>query len=91
MTPPIGWTSPFWFLPVMLLFGVAVAVLASVVCTNPGVELRARLRPSLTGWMAHPAPFDFEPPPMKWRDDAYRFLLGTPAIPALYAAVSRVR
>jgi kynureninase len=36
--------------------------------------------------MAHPAPFDFEPPPMKWRDDAYRFLLGTPAIPALYAA-----
>jgi kynureninase len=36
--------------------------------------------------MAHPAPFDFEPPPMRWRDDAFRFLLGTPAVPALYAA-----
>jgi kynureninase len=35
--------------------------------------------------MAHPNPFDFEPPPMRWRDDAFRFLLGTPAVPALYA------
>jgi kynureninase len=62
-------------------------------CGGPGgaflwvrPELRSRLRPSLTGWMAHPAPFDFEAPPMRWRDDAFRFLLGTPAIPALYAA-----
>jgi kynureninase len=36
--------------------------------------------------MAHPAPFAFEPPPIRRRDDAFRFLLGTPAIPALYAA-----
>jgi kynureninase len=62
-------------------------------CGGPGgaflwvrPELRSRLQPSLTGWMAHPAPFDFEAPPMRWRDDAFRFLLGTPAIPALYAA-----
>ena len=62
-------------------------------CGGPGgaflyvrPELRQRLAPSLTGWMAHPAPFDFEPPPMRHRDDAFRFLLGTPAIPALYAA-----
>jgi kynureninase len=62
-------------------------------CGGPGgaflwvrPELRTRLEPSLTGWMAHPAPFDFEPPPMRWRDDAFRFLLGTPAVPALYAA-----
>lgn len=62
-------------------------------CGGPGgaflwvrPDLRPRLRPSLTGWMAHPAPFDFEPPPMRWRDDAFRFLLGTPAVPALYAA-----
>jgi kynureninase len=61
-------------------------------CGGPGgaflwvrSELRSRLRPSLTGWMAHPNPFDFEPPPMRWRDDAFRFLLGTPAVPALYA------
>jgi len=62
-------------------------------CGGPGAaflyvrpELRKRLAPSLTGWMAHPAPFDFDPPPMRYRDDAFRFLLGTPAIPALYAA-----
>jgi kynureninase len=62
-------------------------------CGGPGgaflwvrPELRPRLEPSLTGWMAHPAPFDFDPPPMRWRDDAFRYLLGTPAVPALYAA-----
>jgi kynureninase len=61
-------------------------------CGGPGgaflwvrPEIRSSLRPSLTGWMAHPNPFDFEPPPMRWRDDAFRFLLGTPAVPALYA------
>lgn len=62
-------------------------------CGGPGgaylyvrPELRRRLAPSLTGWMAHRAPFDFEPPPIRQRADAFRFLLGTPAIPALYAA-----
>ncbi|MEP6801152.1 MAG: aminotransferase class V-fold PLP-dependent enzyme [Acidobacteriota bacterium] len=61
-------------------------------CGGPGgaflyvrPELSPRLYPALTGWMAHPAPFDFEPPPIRLRDDAFRFLLGTPAIPALYA------
>jgi kynureninase len=67
-------------------------------CGGPGgaflyvaPELRRRLEPALTGWMAHPAPFDFDPPPMKWRDDAFRFLLGTPPIPALYAAIEGPR
>jgi len=62
-------------------------------CGGPGgaflyvrPELRGKLEPALTGWMAHPAPFDFEPPPMRYRDDAFRFLVGTPAVPALYAA-----
>jgi kynureninase len=62
-------------------------------CGGPGgaflyvrPDLRGKLEPALTGWMAHPAPFDFDPPPMRYRDDAFRFLLGTPAIPALYAA-----
>ena len=62
-------------------------------CGGPGAaflyvrpEVRPRLAPALTGWMAHPAPFAFEPPPIRRRDDAFRFLLGTPAIPALYAA-----
>jgi kynureninase len=67
-------------------------------CGGPGgaflyvaPDLRQRLEPALTGWMAHPAPFDFDPPPMKWRDDAFRFLLGTPPIPALYAATEGPR
>ena len=62
-------------------------------CGGPGgaflyvrPELRSRLTPALTGWMAHPAPFSFEPPPMRYREDAFRFLVGTPAVPALYAA-----
>ena len=62
-------------------------------CGGPGgaflyvrPDLRGKLEPALTGWMAHPAPFDFEAPPMRYRDDAFRFLLGTPAVPALYAA-----
>lgn len=67
-------------------------------CGGPGgaflyvaPDLRSRLQPALTGWMAHPAPFDFDPPPMRWRDDAFRFLLGTPPIPALYAATEGPR
>jgi kynureninase len=36
--------------------------------------------------MAHANPFGFEAPPMRFRDDALRFALGTPPIPALYAA-----
>ena len=62
-------------------------------CGGPGgaflyvrPDLARRLEPALTGWLAHPAPFEFEPPPIRRRDDAFRFLLGTPAIPALYAA-----
>ena len=62
-------------------------------CGGPGgtflyVEpgLRNTLEPSVTGWMAHANPFGFEPPPMRFRDDALRLALGTPPIPALYAA-----
>ena len=62
-------------------------------CGGPGgsflyvdPELRPKLEPSFTGWMAHANPFGFEPPPMRFRDDALRFALGTPPVPALYAA-----
>lgn len=62
-------------------------------CGGPGgaflyvrPDLARTLKPALTGWMAHPEPFEFEPPPMRYRDDAFRFLIGTPDIPALYAA-----
>jgi len=62
-------------------------------CGGPGgsflyvdPKLRPKLEPSFTGWMAHTNPFGFEPPPMRFRDDALRFALGTPPVPALYAA-----
>jgi kynureninase len=61
-------------------------------CGGPGAaflwvrpELRSRLNPRLTGWLAHPKPFDFSPD-LERRPDAWRFLHGTPNIPALYAA-----
>ena len=72
---------------------VVVGGVVGWLCGGPGgaylyvrPERRKALTPALTGWMAHPAPFAFEPPPMRYREDAFRFLLGTPAIPALYAA-----
>jgi kynureninase len=61
-------------------------------CGGPGgVFLYARpdylktVRPKLTGWMAHKRPFGFEVADIDFRDDAFRFLNGTPAIPSLYA------
>ncbi|HEV3255884.1 MAG TPA: aminotransferase class V-fold PLP-dependent enzyme [Gemmataceae bacterium] len=61
-------------------------------CGGPGAaflwvrpELQPRLRPRLTGWMAHAHPFDFAPVHER-RPDAWRFLHGTPNIPAFYAA-----
>lgn len=47
-----------------------------------------RLRPQLTGWMAHRSSFGFDQGPIDYADDMFRFLHGTPAIPALYAAKS---
>lgn len=61
-------------------------------CGGPGAaftwvrpEIRTHLTPRLTGWMAHAKPFTFSPD-LERRDDAWRFLHGTPNIPALYAA-----
>ncbi len=62
-------------------------------CGGPGgVFLYARedhlktVRPRLTGWMAHKRPFDFEVADVDLREDAFRFLNGTPPIPCYYAA-----
>jgi len=49
-------------------------------------DLWPTLQPAATGWQAHHAPFDFEPGPIHFVDDAFRFLNGTPNIPALYSA-----
>lgn len=51
---------------------------------NPAV--RERLVPRLTGWQAHRHPFAFQPGPVDVRDDAWRYLTGTPNVAALHAA-----
>ena len=70
----------------------AVGGVLKWLCGGPGVaylyvreDLRAKLRPALTGWMAHRRPFAFETGPIDPRDDSLRYLNGTPHIPALYA------
>ncbi len=72
---------------------IAVGGVLKWLCGGPGggflyVEpsLRPKLHPAFTGWMAHSDPFEFAPPPIRHRDDPMRFALGTPAVPALYAA-----
>lgn len=77
--------------------GVSFAVGGSVkwLCGGPGAgylyvrpDLAGRLEPALTGWMAHQHPFDFEIGAIQYAHDGFRFLNGTPHIPALYAAHS---
>jgi kynureninase len=66
-------------------------------CGGPGgcflyvaPRLRDRLAPSLTGWQAHARPFAFEPE-MEYAATSFRWLNGTPVIPALYAATEGPR
>jgi len=70
----------------------AVGGVLKWLCGGPGVaylyvreDLRAKLRPSLTGWIAHRRPFAFETSAIDPREDSFRYLNGTPHIPALYA------
>jgi kynureninase len=77
--------------------GVDFAMGGSVkwLCGGPGAgylyvrpDLLAEMKPMLTGWMAHRNPFAFEEGPIEYAGSMFRFLHGTPAIPALYAAKS---
>jgi kynureninase len=70
----------------------AVGGVLKWLCGGPGVaylyarkDLRSKLRPALTGWLAHQRPFNFETGAIDTRDDSFRFLNGTPHVPALYA------
>ncbi len=70
----------------------AVGGVLKWLCGGPGVgylyvrpDLRAKFQPTLTGWLAHKRPFEFEVGPIDRREDAFRYLNGTPHIPALYA------
>jgi kynureninase len=70
----------------------AVGGVLKWLCGGPGVaylyvreDLRRKLRPAFTGWLAHRRPFAFEPGAVDPREDCYRFLNGTPQVAALYA------
>ncbi len=70
----------------------AVGGVLKWLCGGPGVaylyvreDLRAKLQPTLTGWLAHRRPFAFETGAVDRREDSFRYLNGTPHIPALYA------
>jgi kynureninase len=61
-------------------------------CGGPGgcflyvsPRVRDELAPAITGWQAHPRPFAFEER-MEYTSGPFRWLNGTPVIPALYAA-----
>jgi kynureninase len=63
-------------------------------CGGPGAawlyvrpDLAETLEPALTGWHAHARPFAFEPE-QDYAEGAWRFLTGTPNVPALYAATA---
>ena len=62
-------------------------------CGGPGVgylyvrpDLGNKLEPKFTGWTAHENPFAFEIGANRYTDPPYRFMNGTPHIPALEAA-----
>src|SRR5262249_7677736 len=70
----------------------AVGGVLKWLCGGPGVaylyvreDLRGKLKPALTGWIAHRRPFAFETGAIDAREDSFRYLNGTPHIPALYA------
>jgi kynureninase len=75
--------------------GVDMACGGSVkwLCGGPGAgylyvkpELRARLKPRVTGWFAHKAPFAFAMPEQEFAESVWRLIGGTPAVACLYQA-----
>ncbi len=70
----------------------AVGGVLKWLCGGPGVaylyarpDLRAKLEPTITGWLAHKRPFEFEVGEIERTDDSYRMLNGTPQILPVYA------
>jgi kynureninase len=76
-------------------WGVHAAMGGSVkwLCGGPGAgylwvepDFALTLQPSFIGWQADEEPFAFRPGPIHLRDEpAWRFLTGTPNVPALYS------
>ncbi|MCG6957699.1 MAG: aminotransferase class V-fold PLP-dependent enzyme [Gemmatimonadetes bacterium] len=63
-------------------------------CGGPGLaylyvrgDLIESLRPRITSWFATEGQFDFDPRGFRYRNDARRFELGTPALPTVHTAL----
>lgn len=78
-------------------WGVHAAMGGSVkwLCGGPGAgylwvnpEIADTLEPGLTGWQADEEPFAFRPGPIHYAKGAWRFLTGTPNIPAMFSCRS---
>lgn len=82
-------------------WGVHAAMGGSVkwLCGGPGAgylwvnpEIASTLEPTFTGWQADEEPFSFRTGPIRYRQEAnWRFLTGTPNIPALFSCRSGYR
>ena len=64
-------------------------------CGGPGAcylyvrrDLIRKFHPAMTGWFSHAKPFAFEPGKVRFADTIYRYMGGSPSVPALYAARS---
>ena len=84
-------TLPFSLTDLNVDFAVGGSV--KWLCGGPGAgwlyvrpDLHATLRPGLVGWQADTEPFAFRPGGIKYADGIWRFLSGTPNVPAWYAA-----
>jgi kynureninase len=75
-------------------WGVHAATGGSVkwLCGGPGAgylwvnpEIADTLEPSLTGWQADEEPFAFRPGEIRYTKGAWRFLTGTPNVPAMFS------
>ncbi len=67
-------------------------------CSGPGTcflyvkpELRERLAPMTTGWMAHRSPFAMADAPIEYAEGPWRFVSGTLSVPAYYVARNAYR
>jgi kynureninase len=63
-------------------------------CGGPGTsylyvrpDLGHKFQPTYTGWIAHENPFAFEVGPIRYGEPPYKFMNGTPNIPALETAI----
>jgi kynureninase len=84
-------TLPFSLTDLNVDFAVGGSV--KWLCGGPGAgwlyvrpDLHEVLAPRFVGWQADRAPFDFRPGPVDYAEGIWRFLSGTPNVPALYQA-----